>query len=215
MNEDGTPSGKKAFYKVVAENVGLNNQDFVTVNAEAVFTGEGVLSSNKPTLCGTEGTFEVRVGSDKLEEVTGDRNKALTYYIDDIKMIPGEKAAGGEAAPSEIQILVNGVKVVADVPPVIVDDRTLVPVRAIFEALGATVEWVPETRTAKAVRGQDTIEIQIDNPVMLVNGAEVALDVPAKIIDDRTMVPARAIAESFNLNVNWDGATRTVIITNK
>ena len=72
-----------------------------------------------------------------------------------------------------------------------------------------------DVRTAKAVRGEDTIEIQIDNPVMLVNDAEVALDVPAKIIDDRTMVPARAIAESFNLNVNWDGATRTVIITSK
>ncbi len=216
MNEDGTPSGKNAFVKAVAENVGLNNQEFVTATAEMVFTGEGVLSSNKTTLCGTDGTFEVRVGSDKLEEVTGDRNTALTYYIDDITMIPGEKAENsGAEVPAEIQILVNGVKVEADVPPVIVDDRTLVPVRAIFEALTATVEWIPETRTVQADRGADHIEIQIDNPVMLVNGVEVALDVPAQIIDDRTLVPARAVAESFNLNVDWDGATRTVIITNK
>ncbi len=217
LNEDGTSSGKNAFYKVTAENVGLNHTEFVLAEAEFVFTGEGVLSSNKATLCDGDGTFEVRVGSDKLEEVTGDRNQPLTYYIDDITMIPGEKAAENDApaAPSEIQILVNDVKVEADVPPVIVDGRTLVPVRAIFEALGANVEWIAETRTAKAVRGEDTIEIQIDNTIMLVNGAEVALDVPAMIVADRTMVPARAIAESFNLLVDWNGETRTVIITNK
>ena len=141
----------------------------------------------------------------------------MVYYIDDIKMIPGEMSTDAPDVPDtdEIQILVDGERVEADVPPVIVDDRTLVPFRAIFEALGATVEWEAETRTAKGVRGDIAVAIQIDNPVMKLNDADLTLDVPAQIIDDRTMVPVRAISESFQAEVEWVPETRTVIVTTK
>lgn len=218
VDESGAPNGKQAFVKAVVENAGLNNQEFTTVTAKVTFTGEGVLNSNKPILCNNRGTFEVRVGGDKLAEVTGSKDVALTYYIDDIKMIPTEGTETTEpapAAPFEIQILVDGVKVEADVPPVIVNDRTLVPVRAIFEALGAEVEWVAQTRTAQAVRGDIHVAIQIDNPVMKINDTELTLDVPAQIVDDRTLVPVRAVSESFDADVDWNGETRTVIITTK
>ncbi len=214
VDENGNLNGKNAIAKAVVEHAGLNNQEFVTVTTDFVFTGEGMLTSGKPVLCNNKGTFEVRVGDDNLSKVTGSKDIPLVYYIDNIKMIPGTKT-GMETSQPEIQIIVDGVKVEADVPPVIVNDRTLVPVRAIFEALGATVTWDGTTRTVTAVRGADTVQLVIDSNILNKNGTEIEIDVPAKIMDDRTMVPARAVSESFGADVKWDGATRTVAITTK
>ena len=86
------------------------------------------------------------------------------------------------------------------------------PVRAIFEALGATVEWQGDTKTAVSQKGDTKVSLQIDNTVMKVNDADVTLDVPAKLIDDRTLVPVRAISEAYNCHVDWNGSKRTVII---
>lgn len=115
----------------------------------------------------------------------------------------------------DITVKIDGAEVAFDQPPIIVDERTLVPVRAIFENLGATVDWNGETRTVTSNRGNITISMTIDKNEMFKNGNPISLDVPPQIIGERTLVPARAIAESFNCDVDWDGETRTVIITTK
>ena len=97
--------------------------------------------------------------------------------------------------------------------PVIVEGRTLVPLRSVFEALGATVEWDNETRSVASVKGDVTVTLAVDSKEMTVNGTVKTLDVPAQIMNDRTMVPVRAVAEAFGANVNWDNETRTVVIT--
>lgn len=112
----------------------------------------------------------------------------------------------------EITVLYDGEKVNCDVKPFISDDRVLVPVRAIFEKLGAEVAWNSETRTVTAVRGDETVQLQIDSNIINVNGTDVEIDVPAMITDDRTFVPVRAVSESFGCDVDWDGETKTVII---
>ncbi len=94
----------------------------------------------------------------------------------------------------------------------IVDGRTLVPLRAIFDALGATVEWDKETETVTSVLGQTEISITIGESKLLKNGEEIPLDVPAQIMNGRTLVPVRAISDSFGVAVDWDGETRTVIL---
>ena len=116
-------------------------------------------------------------------------------------------------AEDDIKVLVNGKSLTMDQPPVLVNDRTLVPVRAIFEALGAKVDWNNDTNTATGVLGGTTVEIQIENTVAKVNGKDVTLDVPAKLISDRTLVPVRFISESLGAKVDWDNDTQTVIIT--
>ena len=116
-------------------------------------------------------------------------------------------------AEDDIKVLVNGKSLTMDQPPVLVNDRTLVPVRAIFEALGAKVDWNNDTNTAKGVLGNTTVEIQIENTVAKVNGKDVTLDVPAKLISDRTLVPVRFISESLGAKVDWNNDTQTVIIT--
>ncbi|MBE7052650.1 MAG: hypothetical protein E7391_00040 [Ruminococcaceae bacterium] len=116
-------------------------------------------------------------------------------------------------ANDEISVIVNGKKLVMDQSPIIVEGRTLVPLRAIFEALGATVEWDDATKTASGKLGAKTVSLQINNTVAKVNGADVTLDVPAQIVNSRTLVPVRFISESLGALVGWNGDTRTVTVT--
>ena len=117
------------------------------------------------------------------------------------------------AAKTDITVSVDGKGVEFDQPPVIDNDRTLVPMRAIFEALGAEVSWDTDTRTVTSTKGDTEISLAIDSDKMTVGDKTVMLDVPAKIIGDRTMVPVRAISEAMSCKVDWDGEARAVIIT--
>lgn len=107
----------------------------------------------------------------------------------------------------------NGTAIVFDQSPVIEEGRTLVPARAIFETLGLTVDYDPAVQVVKAYNDTYTIEMTIDGTTATVNGETKTLDVPAKILNDRTMVPIRFISESMGLEVAWDEATRTIEIT--
>ncbi len=97
--------------------------------------------------------------------------------------------------------------------PVIVEGRTLVPLRSVFEALGATVEWNNEMRAAISEKGDLVVVVTIDSKEMMVGGTPKAIDVPAQIMNGRTMVPVRAVAEAFGCKVEWDNNTRTVVIS--
>ncbi len=114
-----------------------------------------------------------------------------------------------------VDLYVDTAKIDTDVPPVVVEGRTLVPVRAIFEALGATVAWDQETQTATGTRGDTTVTIQIDNTTAYVNGEAKTLDVPAQLVDNRTMVPARFISEALDCDVTWDQNTQTAAVADE
>jgi len=100
---------------------------------------------------------------------------------------------------SNISVTLDDVPIEFDVAPQIIDSRTMVPLRAIFNALGADIEWNDETRTVISVRYDVSVILQIDNDVMVVDGRDITLDVAPMIIDGRTLVPVRAIAESFGV----------------
>ncbi len=125
---------------------------------------------------------------------------------------PTTPDAPAAPAEDEIKVFVDGVQVVFDQPPVIIDGRTLVPVRAIFNALGAEVEWIAETRTVVSKKDGSVVEMTIGENVFYVDGVAKVLDVPAQIINDRTLVPVRAISEAYFCDVEWSGAARTVYI---
>ncbi len=118
-----------------------------------------------------------------------------------------------EQSISDITVTLNGQSISFDQPPIIIDDRTLVPLRAIFEAMGATVNWYQDTMTVVSRRGGITVSLQLGYNIMYVNDKEVMLDVPPKILNNRTLVPVRAISEAFGADVDWDNSSRTVIIT--
>lgn len=97
--------------------------------------------------------------------------------------------------------------------PMIINDFTLVPIRAVTEALGAKVSWDGDNQLVTIKKGKTAIELCIGSDTALVNGDAVKIDAPAEVINNRTMVPLRFVAETFGLTVEWDGDTRTVEIT--
>ena len=111
----------------------------------------------------------------------------------------------------DIKLLLDGATVTTDVPPVIVDGRTLVPVRSVFESMGAKVGWIPEERRV-TVDGVAKVELVIDQKEANVDGESRTMDVPATIINDRTMVPVRFISECLSCEVKWVPEKRTVIV---
>ncbi|MGM9551225.1 MAG: leucine-rich repeat protein [Clostridia bacterium] len=116
---------------------------------------------------------------------------------------------------SPISVTINGETVDFSTygkEPVIKNDRTLVPLRSIFEALGTEVYWNEETRTVTAVTNDNKIVLTIGSDRILVNGEEKVLDAVPEIINDRTMIPLRAVSEAFGCSVHWNDDTQTVEI---
>ena len=107
----------------------------------------------------------------------------------------------------------DGQPVTLDTPPVIVNGRTLVPLRPIIEGLGGAITWVPETRSVEVQFNGTTLLLQIGNRTAVVNGDAVMLDVPAAIMNGRTMLPVRFVSEHLGAEVQWEELTKTVTIT--
>lgn len=113
-----------------------------------------------------------------------------------------------------ITVYVDGEKLNFDQPPIIKEDRTLVPMRKIFEALDAEVFWDEPAQTVTAVSGTDVILFRIGQTGLYKNGElTYTMPVPAQIINDRTLVPLRAVAESLGCDVAWDGIGYVIDIT--
>ena len=119
------------------------------------------------------------------------------------------------AANDDIKVIVNGseLKIAeGDTKPFVEDGRTLVPMRAIFEALGATVEWDDATKTVTSKSDNGNIEMTVGSDTIKINGADTKVDVPAKIVEGRTVVPVRVISEGLNCKVEWSQEAQTVTI---
>lgn len=114
-----------------------------------------------------------------------------------------------------ISVELDANKLEFDVPPTNIDGRVLVPVRAILEAMGATVLWNEADRTVTSTLNDTTIVMTIDSLNMAIDGKTKTIDIPPKIIDGRTMVPARAATEAFEAEVFWDAHNDTVKIFTK
>lgn len=115
--------------------------------------------------------------------------------------------------PEDINVIINGTSVEFDQKPLFYLNRTLVPVRAVFEAMGAQVHWDELTKTVTTVQGDRVVKLTLGSNVLRVNENKVFLDVPAVQVNDRTLVPVRAIAEGLGARVDWQEETSTVIIT--
>ncbi|WP_458414710.1 copper amine oxidase N-terminal domain-containing protein [Schinkia sp. CFF1] len=117
-----------------------------------------------------------------------------------------------KSGKKDIKAFVNGKSPKFDVPPVIKSGRTLVPIRAISEALGAEVTWNQEEQTAIIVRDGIEIKLTLNDLKAYVDGKEIELDVPSTSINSRIVVPLRFISEAFDAAVQWEDETDSVII---
>lgn len=115
-----------------------------------------------------------------------------------------------------INVVLNGQQLSFGQAPVILNDRVLVPMRVIFEALGAEVDWLPaKGYRVVAYKGNKEVTLAINSTNMVVNKNTIALDAPAILYNDYTLVPVRAVSEALDANVSWDGNTKTVNISAK
>lgn len=121
--------------------------------------------------------------------------------------------AFAQAASSPIRVIMDERELSFDAQPRIVNDRTLVPLRGVFEAMGATVLWNAETKTVTALRLDTVVKLVIGSKNAKVDKKDRQLEVAAQIFNDRTFVPLRFISESMGAKVDWNGASRTVTIT--
>lgn len=119
------------------------------------------------------------------------------------------------SASENIYVTVDGATLNFDQPPIMQNDRVLVPMRLIFEALGATVEWDEYNQYVKATKDQIDITMQIGNSTMVKNGEYITLDTAPILLNGRTLVPVRAVAESLDATVEWRGEINTVVIEKK
>ena len=147
--------------------------------------------------------------------------RLLEYDIEEIK-----QAIIAKNGLNCTYVKVNGEILGFDTPPITEADRTLVPMRFLFEQLGAEVEWDDATNTATAtiaasadrqiqtfgMAEEKTVSFSIDNPTATVNGTAASMDVPARLMNDKTMVPLRFLSENLGYTVTWDEATKTATV---
>ncbi len=114
------------------------------------------------------------------------------------------------AAAEEVGLFLNGERLVVDVPPFLKDGRARVPVRAVFEALGADVIWESAQQKVTVAREESRLELFIGEPVMLIDGAHESLTHPPLVLEGRTLVPVRALAENLGVDVSWDAVERAI-----
>lgn len=100
-------------------------------------------------------------------------------------------------------------------PPIKQNNRTMVPIRAIFNGLGAVLDWDSNTRTITASKGSNSIVLVVGSTTALVNGESIILDAAPTIVNGSTLVPVRFISASLGANVEWDSNSKTVIITTR
>jgi len=210
LNESVLKKAEGAFdKKKTVTYTNADGQQFVieALNAGDYHSGVAVVETEKGKFAILDETGNLIPQDIKLN-LTG-------FYYEDLCVAEkgGKYGLVKLSAPHCISVRLNSKKVYFDQLPVIDNDRTLVPVRAIFEALGAEVTWDGITRTVTAIKDGKTVSLVIDDVNATVNGETEVLDVPAKIIGDRTMVPVRFIAQSFGAEVSWDAPGRTVVIT--
>ena len=117
------------------------------------------------------------------------------------------------SAANDITVYVDGQELAFDQPPVVQNGRTLVPMRAIFEALGAQIEWYGGEKRVNAFWGINSLDLWIGScEIRMGDGSLLTIDVPAQVVNGRTLVPLRAVSQCMGAEVLWDGTTKTIQI---
>ena len=145
-------------------------------------------------------------------------NKKIIALTVAAMTVLGAASLPAAAEDEPVTVIINGEALVipeGDTQPYIEEGRTLVPMRAIFEALGAYINWDGETKTVVSYDPVSDVSItmQVDSATIFVGETPIELDVPARLVNDRTVVPVRAVSEGMHSQVDWDENTRTVTIT--
>ncbi len=138
--------------------------------------------------------------------------QSLTIAL--LALSAGAMAQTGNSDQNGITVTVNGNPVqFRGEGPIMSQDRVFVPLRGVFQRMGAHVDWDPSTQTVSADRGQTHVRLTIGLRSASINGEPTNLDLPPQVIDGVTMVPLRFVSEALGANVDWDAQDQTVMIS--
>ena len=217
--ENDSVAGAKIFNRVavfgkskdrITDSVSFDvpgNETELKVNVAGLQAGTWTIKANGTEL-GTQVStedggiiyFTAPAGSYELVYTSTDSNKTFEQGN------PPEATEG-------ISVRLNSNYLYSDVPPMTVNDRALVPMRALFEALNADVTWDETTATTTATNSYTSIQLTEGQTTAYINGEPVELETPAQIIQDRFLVPLRFVAESLGATVEWDPYGQIIDIT--
>lgn len=139
--------------------------------------------------------------------------RRLTVYVFFIFLFIVFSGTSAQANNSDYyQVFVNNKPITFDVSPMVVDGRTLIPVRNVVEAINALIEWEESSQTITIIKDKTTIVLTVNGKTAVVNGKTMVLDAPVKIIGSRTMIPLRFISENLGCIVGFDNSTNSIII---
>ena len=161
--------------------------------AIAVMYSSTIINSIPKVFAAADGYKAIAIGADSQENPT--ESQAI------------------EPPADIIRVTLDGKTISFDQPPIIENGRTLVPIRAVAESMGTDVDWDQAAKTVTLIRAGTTVKLIINSNIAQVNGENMTLDVAPTIINDRTLLPLRFIAETFSQNVEWNEQQRIVTIT--
>lgn len=215
-----------------AENYAINFLGVTNAevsNIRSILAGNGVTFEKSYNLKGGEaGVIALKDYEGKAVNRVVNNGKELGFYVKDSKVYVDNAEYGmidihfvdgtvltdtvkkGDNDPA--QIFINDVYLESDVAPEIINGRTMVPMRGIFERLGAQISWDDATKTVTGIKNGTEIRIKIDDTNAMVDGETMVLDVPAMITEGRTLVPVRFVSESLGCQVSWDEVEKRVDI---
>lgn len=131
---------------------------------------------------------------------------AATLFVGALILTPHAAQANEAYMPycAPITIHIDGEYLPCDVAPMEKNNRTLMPMRAAGEALGATVDWDPTQKTITLSKDSDVVKFVLNSNTYYVNGTAHHADIAPQIVQNRTLIPLRAFAEALNTRVDWN-----------
>jgi GH25 family lysozyme M1 (1,4-beta-N-acetylmuramidase) len=164
--------------------------------------------SSQGTLPGLTGSVDLDVGPTSLDVLRGELTTAVVQSIPTTTALTTIKLQIGS-----LQAMINGKEQQLDIAPFTVENRTMVPIRFISEALGAKVNWNPAKQQVTINMNNATLVLTNGQKTALVNGKAVTLDVPSRIVKDRTFVPLRFISENLGRHIDYNTNTQSITIS--
>lgn len=203
--------------KISQDEAGKQWKELLQKEAQAIQT---VKSQSTQSIQQIAGDSKDAILNQKYETVNGilkQREQSLETIAQLRKEYFGEEIEFNSLIPDlgKINVMIDGEWQAFKQPPTVMNGATLVPMRAIFEKLGAEVKWHAENQTITASKGSTTMSLVLNNNKAMINGKSITLPVAPRLIHGNTMVPLRFVSESLGAEVEWDGQNKTVFILAK
>ncbi|MDP4093787.1 MAG: stalk domain-containing protein [Bacillota bacterium] len=140
--------------------------------------------------------------------------RIITFLLAAVLTVPLlMQSAWAQVAQKQVSVFIDNLPISFTTPPELKNNSTLVPFRAIGEAIGVSLDWNGNTRTITANDGENTVVLQIGNKIATINGTKITLSAAPYISHNSTLVPLRFFSEAFNCKVDWDSVTYTAYIS--